>query len=89
MRDDGHLLENGKQGMPHYQHRNGRRGHIFYGTGLAAAISAKNVLGETLGEAVDLLNPLCDAAEAYDLWVVGTNECIEQGYCSNPSLEGM
>jgi RHS repeat-associated protein len=59
---------------PHYQHKNGGRGHVFYKT--LAAATAINWLGDNaLGNTIDFFNPLSDVKDVIDL----ANELLASG----------
>jgi hypothetical protein len=57
--------------MPHYQHRNGGRGHVYYeargligiGAGLGSAIFGEDTWG---ADVVDFFNPLSDIQDVWD-----------------------
>ena len=67
-RHDGH---NG--GRPHWQHKNGGRGHVFYET--ISSLTAVSIFGDNFfGNEIDFVNPISDIKDIIDLGsdVIGT-----------------
>jgi len=71
-RHDGHELENGQTGRPHYQDKSGGPPHTFYSA--AAALTATSYLTEssttaqrTTAEVIDFFNPFSDIKTAMEL----------------------
>lgn len=51
--------------MPHYQHANGGRGHVFYRS--VAALTFTNQFGDNIiTNTLDLLNPMSDMVDLMD-----------------------
>ena len=66
VRHDGHELSDGSTGMPHWQHKNGGRSHVFYG-----ALSSLTFVG-SFGDhwtmqGIYFFNPISDIKDLVDL----------------------
>ena len=72
-RHDGHELSNGKTGMPHYQHANGGRGHVFYG--MLSSLTFVGAFGDGyVSQGLDFFNPISDVKDVVDLFGAGEGE---------------
>jgi hypothetical protein len=75
-----------KQGQyPHYQHKNGGRGHVFYD--VLTNLTAVGLFGNNiLTEAIDFFNPFSDAKDVVDLFYDPEEEPSEEDQSeSSPS----
>lgn len=73
VRHDGH-----EGGLPHYQHKNGGRGHVFYQS--LSGFTFIGAFGDNwVTQGGDLFNPISDVVDALDLLGVGQDGADEDG----------
>ena len=63
--------------MPHYQHKNGGRGHVFYES--AVGFTAVGAFGDSLStQALDFFNPVSDVVDVMDLLGIGGDDADDE-----------